>query len=194
MRTLQNRARRAFTLIEILIVVVILGILAAIVIPQFTDASDQANVASMKSQLQTMRSQIELFRIQDVVAYNLWDPILAAPGTEWDPLISGDYLQSAPRNPITNASTVAAAPAVIVDVNETRRDAPGDLHLRGPGRNFDSLAGTGGENAVILDQNDTVRHQVGGVEGLCSEGSDGHDAAPPMRLVDSGGPVQRLSL
>ena len=112
MRTIQNQARKAFTLIEILIVVVILGILAAIVIPQFTDASDQANVASMKSQLQTMRSQIELFRIQDVVNYNLWDPIAAAAGTEWDPLISGDYLQAAPRNPITNASSVAAAPAV----------------------------------------------------------------------------------
>ncbi len=112
MRTFQNQARKAFTLIEILIVVVILGILAAIVIPQFTDASDQANVASMKSQLQTMRSQIELFRIQDVVNYNLWDPIAAAPGSEWDLLISGDYLQAAPRNPITNASTVAGAPAL----------------------------------------------------------------------------------
>ncbi|MCH7571294.1 MAG: prepilin-type N-terminal cleavage/methylation domain-containing protein [Planctomycetes bacterium] len=123
MRTFQNQARRAFTLIEILIVVVILGILAAIVIPQFTDASDQANVASMKSQLQTMRSQIELFRIQDVVAYNAWDPILAAPGTEWDPLISGDYLQAAPRNPITNASTVAAAPAV--DLGWVWRDKDG---------------------------------------------------------------------
>ncbi len=112
MRTFQNQARKAFTLIEILIVVVILGILAAIVIPQFTDASDQANVASMKSQLQTMRSQIELFRVQDIVAYTAWDPIAAAAGTEWDPLISGDYLQAAPRNPITNASTVAAGPAV----------------------------------------------------------------------------------
>ena len=123
MRTFQNRARRAFTLIEILIVVVILGILAAIVIPQFTDASDQANVASMKSQLQTMRSQIELFRIQDVVAYNAWDPIAAAPGTEWDPLISGDYLQAAPRNPITNASTVEAAPRV--DLGWVWRDKDG---------------------------------------------------------------------
>ena len=123
MRTFQNQARKAFTLIEILIVVVILGILAAIVIPQFTDASDQANVASMKSQLQTMRSQIELFRIQDVVAYNAWDPIAAAVGAEWDPLISGDYLQAAPRNPITNASTVEAAPRV--DLGWVWRDKDG---------------------------------------------------------------------
>jgi len=110
MRT-RNLARKGFTLIEILIVVVILGILAAIVIPQFTDASDQANVASMKSQLQTLRSQIELFRVQDPVGYAAWDPLTAAAGTEWDPLIAGDYLQNAPRNPITGTSTVVAAAA-----------------------------------------------------------------------------------
>ena len=112
MRTFQNQARKAFTLIEILIVVVILGILAAIVIPQFTDASDQANVASMKSQLQTMRSQIELFRIQDPVAYAAWTPNTALAGAEWDPLITGDYLQSAPRNPINNATSVKNVAAV----------------------------------------------------------------------------------
>jgi len=53
-----------FTLVEILIVVVILGILAAIVIPQFTGASTEAKESSLVSNLQSMRSQIELFKIQ----------------------------------------------------------------------------------------------------------------------------------
>jgi general secretion pathway protein G len=58
------QAKRGFTLVEILIVVVILGILAAIVIPQFTQASTEAKINSLCSDLQTMRSQIQLYKVQ----------------------------------------------------------------------------------------------------------------------------------
>ena len=59
-----KRKKHGFTLVEILIVVVILGILAAIVIPQFSQASEEARLSSLKSNLQSMRSQIELYKIQ----------------------------------------------------------------------------------------------------------------------------------
>ncbi len=58
------KTKSGFTLVEILIVVVILGILAAIVIPQFTEASTEAKLSSLCTDLQTMRSQIELYKIQ----------------------------------------------------------------------------------------------------------------------------------
>ena len=55
----RKQVARGFTLVEILIVVVILGILAAIVIPQFTNASETAKASSLAAQLQTIRSQLE---------------------------------------------------------------------------------------------------------------------------------------
>ena len=58
------RAKSGFTLVEILIVVVILGILAAIVIPQFTEASTEAKTSSLVSDLQTVRAQIQMYKIQ----------------------------------------------------------------------------------------------------------------------------------
>ena len=64
MKYVTKSARRAFTLVEILIVVVILGILAAVVVPQFTSAADDANDATVRSQLQTLRSQVELYKAQ----------------------------------------------------------------------------------------------------------------------------------
>ena len=58
-----------FTLVEILIVVIILGILAAIVIPQFTQASQDARNSALASDLQTLRSQCELFKVQHLDQY-----------------------------------------------------------------------------------------------------------------------------
>jgi len=58
------KTQSGFTLVEILIVVVILGILAAIVIPQFTEASTEAKFSSLCTDLQTLRSQIELYKVQ----------------------------------------------------------------------------------------------------------------------------------
>jgi len=58
------KAKKGFTLVEILIVVVVLGILAAIVVPQFTSASTEAKESALVSNLQALRSQIELYKIQ----------------------------------------------------------------------------------------------------------------------------------
>src|SRR6187399_2585570 len=75
--TVRRTHKGGFTLVEILIVVIILGILAAIVIPQFTNASQDARKNSLTSQLQTMRSQIELYKLQHL---DQLPPALAAGG------------------------------------------------------------------------------------------------------------------
>jgi len=97
-----KRSTRGFTLIEILIVVVILGILAAIVIPQFSSASQEASISSVRSQLQTLRSQVELYRVQNneypAVGTISSDDDANNPGG-FQTLVDGGYLQRLPEVP-----------------------------------------------------------------------------------------------
>jgi general secretion pathway protein G len=106
--TWNRRLRRAFTLIEILIVVTILGILAAIVIPQFTTASADARLQSFRTQVQQLRNTINLYKTEH--GEQLPDLI-----TNWDPLLKtstfngkqfGPYLQQMPLNLMNQLTTV----------------------------------------------------------------------------------------
>jgi prepilin-type N-terminal cleavage/methylation domain-containing protein len=56
-----TRHRKGFTLIELLIVVVIIGILAAIAIPKFANTKEKAYVASMKSDLRNLVTAQEAY-------------------------------------------------------------------------------------------------------------------------------------
>ena len=110
------KTRSGFTLVEILIVVVILGILAAIVIPQFTEASTEAKTSSLCTDLQTMRSQIELYKIQHndalpgaggatfieaLTGQTEVDGDVWAAGTAFGP-----YVQKIPTNQFNESATI----------------------------------------------------------------------------------------
>ncbi len=60
--------KKGFTLIELLIVVVIIGILAAIAIPKFSATREKAYFAAMKSDLKNLASQQEIY-YSDTYAY-----------------------------------------------------------------------------------------------------------------------------
>ena len=107
-------ARKGFTLVEILIVVIILGILAAIVIPQFTNASQDARKSSLKSTVQSVRSQIELYKLEhgDQLPAIVGN---AADNSHWNPLTTvtvyngnnfGPYMHTPPKNGMTDTSSV----------------------------------------------------------------------------------------
>ena len=63
------RDNKGFTLIELLIVVVIIGILAAIAIPKFSATREKAYFAAMKSDLKNLASQQEIY-YSDTYAYS----------------------------------------------------------------------------------------------------------------------------
>src|SRR6266566_3502419 len=61
--------KKGFTLIELLIVVVIIGILAAIAIPKFANTKDKAYVAAMKSDLRNLATYEEQYAADQNGAY-----------------------------------------------------------------------------------------------------------------------------
>lgn len=66
-RSLESR-RRAFTLIELLIVVAIISILAAIAVPNFLEAQTRAKISRCKADMRTMATAIEAYAV-DFVKY-----------------------------------------------------------------------------------------------------------------------------
>ena len=79
--------RKGFTLIELLIVVVIIGILAAIAIPKFANTKEKAYLASMKSDLRNLITAEEAYFADSVkytsnlgTAYNTTSGVGTAPG------------------------------------------------------------------------------------------------------------------
>ena len=103
--------KRGFSVVELLIVVAILGILAAIVVPQFQSQSTRARKAVAKDNLRILRAAIELYTAQHSgipPGYKDDDP--QTPPTSaifYDQLVvNGTYMAKIPKNPFNNLRNI----------------------------------------------------------------------------------------
>ena len=117
-----------FTLVEILIVVVILGILAAIAVPKLSNASQTARESSLKEDLHFLRTQVSVYRANHQESYpgypggdstqtptqqafndqlTLYTDLFGnTSATQTGPYKLGPYLPQVPANPVNSFTTV----------------------------------------------------------------------------------------
>jgi prepilin-type N-terminal cleavage/methylation domain-containing protein len=91
---MKHRTQPAFTLVEILIVVVILGILASIAVMGFAGATSDAQASCTASELQKMRRQIGVYQARNTQHL----PSVTPGDGTWGEIIGRDYLLSPPTN------------------------------------------------------------------------------------------------
>jgi general secretion pathway protein G len=113
-----NNHRQGFTLVEVLIVVVIMAVLAATIIPQFSDSARDAKLSTAKFHLNTLRTQIQFYRAQHngllpgatLVELTGKTDDSGALGTGAN-CVYGPYLATIPVNPFTDSNKVTPTDA-----------------------------------------------------------------------------------
>lgn len=104
---LQRRTQGGFTLIEIMVVVVILGILAALVVPQVMNRPDQAKVTVAKGDIKAISAALDMYKL-DNYAYPSTqqglDALVEKPGGNPQPKNwnRDGYLKRVPKDPWGN--------------------------------------------------------------------------------------------
>ncbi|GJM22528.1 MAG: hypothetical protein DHS20C15_24430 [Planctomycetota bacterium] len=130
--SMNRKNQQGFTLVELLIVVIILGILAAVVIPQFNSAANESREAAVTSNLATIRQAIEMYKVQhnDELPGNATGVTLEQALTQTTDLAGavvannagpfGPYLRNSfPASPVDGVNTVTSAATTTAATGET---------------------------------------------------------------------------
>ena len=110
-RARKTRRQSGFTLIELMIVMTIIGLLAAIAIPSYLRSITRAKEAVLKEDLHTMRTAIDSYTVDKEKAPQALDD-----------LVQAGYLKSVPVDPITgrNDTWMTSQSDTLTDINETQ--------------------------------------------------------------------------
>lgn len=101
------QSQRGFTLIEIMVVIVILGILASVVVPRIMDRPDEAKIVKAKTDIRAIKAALDLYRLDN---YNYpstqqgLDALVNRPSGNPEPrnYKEGGYLDRVPTDPWGN--------------------------------------------------------------------------------------------
>ncbi len=126
----RSKRRSGFTLIEVLIVVVIMAVLAATIIPQFSTSTKDARESSMRFNLQSLRTQVELYKLQhngtvpDVLTKLTGTTDATGATNAAGPY--GPYVQgSLPTQPFSGLNSIKVDTGMTVGAAPTATAAPG---------------------------------------------------------------------
>lgn len=114
----KSSAQQGFTLLELMIVMIIIGILAAVAIPKYLQTVNKANEAVLKEDLHVMRGAIDSYTVDKQKAPQ-----------SLDDLVEAGYLKTIPKDPITKRtdSWIPAQDDTMMSIDQTE---PGinDVH------------------------------------------------------------------
>ena len=160
---------KAFTLVELMIVVAILGILGALALPVYQGHATEAKVSATKTNLHAMRAQIELYKTQhggvlpgyafgagvtegtlaeQFVGTSTVDGATSSNKTPTDPFLYGPYLLKIPTNPFCDKSNIAYSTDFAADAGVTNS---GWLYNRTTGQICPNYPGTDVDGEAYID-------------------------------------------
>jgi general secretion pathway protein G len=110
-RAVRRKGEQGFTLVELMIVMTIIGILAAIAIPSYIRAVQKAKEAVLREDLHTLRTAIDSYTVDKEKAPD-----------SLDDLVQAGYLKSIPKDPMTSSSDtwITNQSDTMTDINETQ--------------------------------------------------------------------------